>query len=87
MVLAAGLIFELPMLAYFLARVNLVNAAFLTKNRRLAIVVNMIVAAVITPSDVGSMILMSIPLFILYEISILVVKRVERKRAAAELND
>jgi sec-independent protein translocase protein TatC len=47
----------------------------------------MIVAAVITPSDVGSMILMSIPLFILYEISILVVKRVERKRAAAELND
>jgi sec-independent protein translocase protein TatC len=87
MVLAAGFIFELPMLAYFLARVNLVNAQFLKKNRRLAVVVNMIVAAVITPSDVGSMILMSIPLFILYEVSILVVKRVERKRAAAELND
>jgi sec-independent protein translocase protein TatC len=87
MVLAAGLIFELPMLAYFLARVNLINAAFLKKNRRLAVIVNMIVAAVITPSDVGSMILMSIPLFILYEISIQVVKRVERKRAVAELND
>lgn len=83
MVLASGFIFELPMLAYFLARAGILNADFLKKNRRMAVVVNMILAAIITPSDVGSMILMSIPLFLLYEISIRVVKRVERKRAAA----
>jgi sec-independent protein translocase protein TatC len=83
MVLAAGFIFELPMLAYFLARVGLVSSAFLKSSRRMAVVVNMIVAAIITPSDVGSMILMSIPLFLLYEISILVVKRVERRKQTA----
>lgn len=87
MVLASGLIFELPMLAYFLGRVGILTSEFMVKNRRLAIILNMIVAAVITPSDIGSMFLMAMPLLLLYEISILVVKRVEKKRAASELND
>jgi sec-independent protein translocase protein TatC len=87
MVLAAGFIFELPMLAYFLARVRIISSTFLKNSRRIAVVVNMIVAAVITPSDVGSMILMAIPLLILYEVSILVVKRVERKQAELLSNE
>lgn len=82
MVLASGLIFELPILAYFLARVGIITATFLRENRRLAVVVNFIVAAIITPSDVGSMFLMAIPLLLLYELSIWVVARVERKNAA-----
>lgn len=80
MVLASGLIFELPMLAYFLARIGLLSSSFMRSNRRLAIVINMIVAAIITPSDIGSMFLMAMPLLLLYEVSILVVKRVEKKR-------
>lgn len=82
MVLASGLIFELPILAYFLARVGIITSSFLRDNRRLAVVVNFIVAAIITPSDVGSMLLMAIPLLLLFELSILVVARVERKNAA-----
>lgn len=82
MVLASGLIFELPILAYFLARVGIVTSSFLRTNRRLAVVINFIVAAIITPSDVSSMFLMAIPLLLLYELSIWVVARVERKNAA-----
>lgn len=82
MVLASGLIFELPILAYFLARVGIITSSFLRDNRRLAVVINFIIAAIITPSDVGSMFLMAIPLLLLYELSIWVVARVERKNAA-----
>lgn len=82
MVLASGLIFELPILAYFLARVGIITSSFLRDNRRLAVVINFIIAAIITPSDVSSMFLMAIPLLLLYELSIWVVARVERKNAA-----
>jgi sec-independent protein translocase protein TatC len=82
LVLATGLIFELPVLAYFLAQIGFVNAAFLRNSRRVAVVINLIIAAIITPADVGSMILMAIPLLVLYEISIKVVARVERTKAA-----
>ncbi len=81
LVLATGLIFELPVLAYFLAQIGFVTAAFLRSSRRIATVINLILAAIITPSDVGSMILMAIPLLLLYEISITVVARVEREKA------
>lgn len=80
LVLASGLIFELPMLAWFLAKAGILSAGWLRKNRRLAVVINLIVAAVITPSDVGSMILMSFPLLLLYEVSIAVVSKAERSR-------
>lgn len=88
LVLATGLIFELPVLAYFLAQVGFVSAPFLRQYRRIAVVVNLILAAIITPSDVGSMILMSIPLLLLYELSIRVVAGVEkRKQKEQEEND
>jgi sec-independent protein translocase protein TatC len=80
LVLATGLIFELPVLAYFLAQIGLITAAFLRNSRRIAIIINLILAAIITPSDVGSMVLMAIPLFLLYEVSIKVVARVEKNK-------
>ncbi len=75
---ASGLIFEMPMIAYFLAKVGLIDAIFLREYRRYAIVVNMILAAIITPSDVLSMLLMTIPLLLLYEVSIKVIANVEK---------
>lgn len=76
---ATGLIFELPLVMYFLAKLGLINAAFLRKYRRYAILIIIIIAAIVTPPDVGSQILVSIPLLILYEVGIRVTARVEKK--------
>ena len=76
---ATGLIFELPLVMYFLAKMGLINAAFLKKYRRYAILIIVIVAAIVTPPDAGSQILVSIPLLILYEVGVLITKRVEKK--------
>ena len=78
--LPTGLIFEMPIVAYFLAKIGIVGAAFLRSYRRHAIVVILIVAAVITPPDVVSQTLVAIPLFVLYEVSIMVVAGVQRRR-------
>lgn len=75
-----GFIFQMPVAAYFFARMGLVGASFLREYRRHAIVVILIVAAIITPPDVVSQTLVSIPLFALYEVSILVVAGVQRRR-------
>ncbi len=72
--LASGIVFELPMLSYFLAKVGILNATFLRKYRRHAVVVILLVAAFITPPDILSWIMMSVPLYVLYEISIFVVQ-------------
>lgn len=79
--LATGLIFELPMLIYFLAKIGIVSSAFLKKYRRYAIVIILIIAAIITPPDVTSQIIMTIPLLILYEVGIVITKRIEKKKA------
>lgn len=78
LVLGTGLIFQMPVLIYFLARIGLVSAAFLRKYRKHAFVVNLIVAAVLTPPDVTSQILVSLPMILLYEVSILLAARVEK---------
>lgn len=82
--LAAGLMFELPVLVYFLTRYRLLTSAFMKKYRRHAIVVILIVAAVVTPSpDVTSQMLVAFPIYFLYEISIFISKWVARKRTVA----
>jgi len=81
--LASGVIFELPIVIYFLSKVGLVTPAFLKKYRRHAIVLIVIVAAVITPPDVFSQILVSLPLILLYEVGIKISARMERKYLAA----
>ncbi len=77
-----GLVFELPIVAYFMAKIGIMGAKFMRTYRRHAIVVVFIIAAIITPPDVVSQTLVAIPLLFLYEASILVVQRVEKNRAA-----
>lgn len=78
----AGIIFELPVLVYFLTKIGLVTPDFLKKYRRHSIIGILIIAAVITPPDVITQILIGFPLYVLYEISILISKRVYRKEQA-----
>ena len=70
LILVAGLIFELPILSFFLTRIGLLTPAFLKKYRRYSIVIIFIFAAIVTPPDPISQLLMAFPLLILYEISI-----------------
>lgn len=83
--LACGITFQLPIAIFMLTKAGIVNAKFLRDYRRHALVVILIVAAIITPSpDMISQILVAIPLFLLYEISILVSLRVEKARIAEQ---
>ena len=78
--LASGLVFELPVFAYFLAKIGVISAAFMRKYRRHAVVIILIIAAIITPPDVFSQIMVSIPLLLLYEFSIFLVVIVQRNK-------
>lgn len=81
--LATGLIFELPILVYFLSKIGLIGSAWMRKNRRYAIVVILILSGILTPSpDVASQVMMFIPLYSLYELSIFVARGVERGQRA-----
>ncbi len=73
-VLASGLIFELPIVIYFLTRVGVVTPQFLKKYRKYALVIVLILSAIITPPDIVSQIIVAIPVLILYEVSILISK-------------
>ncbi len=82
MTLACGVVFELPILVYFLTKIGIISPAFMRAYRKHAFIVNLIVAALITPSpDVTSQMLVAVPLFILYEISIYVSAVVSRNDA------
>jgi sec-independent protein translocase protein TatC len=76
-----GLFFLLPVVAYIMGKIGLVSSGFLKKYRKHAIVGVLILAAIITPPDIVSQVIVTIPIIALYEIGILVVKAVERKRA------
>lgn len=79
LLLAFGAVFQLPVVAWFLARLGLVTPAFLRKNRKYAVVIVFILAAILTPGpDPLSQMMMAVPLMILYEISILVAKTARR---------
>ena len=71
-VLAAGIIFELPIIVYFLTKVGIITPAFLRKNRKISLVVVLSFSAIITPPDIASQIIVSIPILVLYEVSILI---------------
>ena len=79
-----GVVFELPMVVYFLARTGLVGPVFLRTYRRHAYVVILIIGAIITPPDVTSQLLVSLPLMALYEASILLAARTRRGMDRAE---
>jgi sec-independent protein translocase protein TatC len=78
---ATGIIFEMPILVYFLAKIGIIGSRLMRKYRRYAIVVILIIAGILTPSpDMASQIMMAIPLYGLYELSILVASRVEKNK-------
>jgi sec-independent protein translocase protein TatC len=74
LILVSGAIFELPILSFFLARVGILDPKFLTRYRRYGIVAIFIIAAVITPPDPASQLIMALPLLMLYEVSIWVAR-------------
>lgn len=79
-VIAGGIAFELPILVYFLSKIGLLTPKFLRKYRKHSYVVLLIIAAIITPPDVLSQMIVTIPLVILFEISIFISSRVDKAR-------
>ncbi|GAB2619741.1 twin-arginine translocase subunit TatC [Belliella aquatica] len=87
LVLASALMFQLPVVIYFLSMSGLVSAATLKSYRRHSIVVILVVSAIITPPDVISQIIIAMPIMVLYETGIMIAKRLEKKRALEELKE
>lgn len=83
-VLACGVLFELPIIIFFLTKVGLVTPEILRKYRKIALVIVLILSAVITPPDVASQIIVAIPVLILYQVSIYISKMVLRREAKKE---
>ena len=79
-VLSSGLIFELPILIFFLTKIGLVTPNFLRKNRKYSLVIVLSLAAIITPPDIASQIIVTIPIIILYELSIFISSVVYKKQ-------
>ena len=77
---AVGIVFELPIVVFFLTRIGVLSPSIMKKGRRIALVIILGVAALITPADIFSMIMVAIPLYVLYELSIGISKRVYRRK-------
>ena len=76
MSLAMGIVFEIPILSWLFAKLGFISADFMRRHRRHAVVIILVVAAIITPtSDVFTLLLVSLPMWLLYEVSIWIVKR------------
>jgi len=84
LLLAFGLVFELPLVITFMARLGIVNIEFLKKQRKYAILLIFCAAAILTPPDVVTQVMMALPLMLLYEISIIGARIFGRKKAAEE---
>ncbi len=84
-VLGSGIIFELPIVIFFLSKVGLISSTFLATYRKHAMIILMLLAAIITPPDIFSMLLVTLPLAFLYELGIIISKRIEKKRDKEEV--
>jgi sec-independent protein translocase protein TatC len=80
LIVPVGIIFELPLLIYFLSKAGIVTVSFLKKYRRHAIIITLILSGLITPPDVFSQVMIAIPLAFIYEVGIFIAKRIEKKR-------
>ena len=78
-VMASGILFELPVLVYFLSKTGLVTPQFLRKYRKHSLVIILALSAIITPPDIFSQVLVSLPLLVLYEVGIAISKRIVKK--------
>jgi sec-independent protein translocase protein TatC len=80
LLLAFGVIFEMPIFMVFVSKTGLIDVAFLNRNRKYSILINFIIAAILTPTpDVVNQMMMAIPLMVLYEISVVAVWLFARK--------
>lgn len=77
--ISIGIVFELPVIIFFLTKAGLISIDFLKKNRKYMLVIVLILSAIITPPDVFSQVLVTVPLMILYEFSIFMAKRALKK--------
>lgn len=82
LLLAFGLVFELPLMVVFLAKLGVVTVPFLTKNRKYVVVLAFIVGAILTPPDVVSQVMMAVPMLILYEVGVIGARIATRKKDA-----
>lgn len=80
--LSSGLVFQLPIIVYFLSKLGIITPEFMRTYRKHAIIMVLLLAAIITPPDISSQILVSVPLLFLYEISIIISKTVVKKEKA-----
>ncbi|MCP4688015.1 MAG: twin-arginine translocase subunit TatC [Desulfobacterales bacterium] len=87
MLIAFGLVFELPLVITFMARLGLVSVDFLKKNRKYALLLFFVGAAILTPPDVVTQVMMAFPLMLLYEISIIGARVFARKKVKEEAEE
>ncbi len=84
LILACGIAFELPVLAFVLAKIGVISGKFLKQKRKYSFILILVLAAIITPSpDWTSQIIVAIPLLILYEISVIIASRIDKQKALA----
>ena len=72
-----GLVFQLPVVAFILAKLELITSTFMVRYRRHAFIGVMVTAAIITPPDLFTLILVTVPMYLLYELCIVIIKRIE----------
>jgi len=84
LLLAFGLVFELPLVLTFLAKLGIVSVAFLKKNRKYALLLFFVGSAILTPPDVVTQVMMALPLMVLYEISIIGAKIFGKKKSEVD---
>ena len=87
LLLAFGLVFELPLIITFLARLGMVSVSFLKKNRKYALLLFFVGSAILTPPDVVTQIMMALPLMLLYEISIIGARIFGKKKSEEDDNN
>ena len=75
-VISSGLIFEFPIIVYFLTKIGLLTPEFMRKYRKISLVIVLTLSAIITPPDIASQVIVAIPIMILYELSIFISKKV-----------
>lgn len=81
---SSGIVFELPIIVYFFTALGLITPAVLRKYRKIAIVIILTLSAIVTPPDIASQVIVAIPIFILYEVSILIAVMVAKKEKEKE---
>jgi sec-independent protein translocase protein TatC len=87
LVFGSGLLFQLPVVIYFLTKIGIVTPEFLRKYRKHSIIIILIIAAIVTPPDPLSQMLITIPLYLLFEISILISASVAKRKAKEEAEE